>query len=84
MHLVFDAGEILIKHIVHDTADGVRAIGGRGAARHHIHARDQQFRQIVDIDTAGGSRERDAMTVKQGQGARDAQVAQIDVVQPDR
>jgi hypothetical protein len=86
-HAAFDftlhAGELMVEHEVHDTRQGVRAIGRRGAAGDDVDAADEAVRERIDVGRAVGAVDRgvdDALAVEQDQGTARTQTAQVELV----
>src|SRR6185437_15567712 len=59
--------DIVLEKDVHDAGQGVGAVYGRGAGRNHVDAADQECRQRVDVEAAGGAGGDSALAVDQGQ-----------------
>jgi hypothetical protein len=74
-----DALQVVLEDDVDDPGDGVRTVGGRGAAGDHLDAIDEQGGNDLEVDRAGGRRRHVAAAVNQDQGAALAQTAQIGV-----
>ncbi|MNE13005.1 hypothetical protein D3C80_1058290 [compost metagenome] len=86
LHLRLDAVEVVLEDQVDDPGHGVGAIDGRSAARLHLDPLDQRGWNVAQVEgqeVGIVGRARTPATVHHGQGAADAQVAQVDLVQPD-
>jgi len=69
LNIGLEAFKLLVGDEVHHAADGVGAIGGRGAAGDHVHAVDQQLGKFTDVGDAGDVGAHHALAVQQGKGA---------------
>ena len=79
--LQLHALEIVPQPKVHDTGNGVRSVGGRGAAGQHVDGLDQRARDLVDVG-ADASLERrpgrETTAIHQDQRAGGSQAAEIE------
>ena len=85
--LQLHALEVVEQAEVHNTRDGVRPVGGRGAAGQHVDGLDQRARDLVDVraDAAVDRRAgREAAAVDQHQRAGGAQAPEIERGRPGR
>ena len=72
-----EADKFFVEHEIHDTADGIGTIRGRGATVHDVHPIDQTLRHQVNVNLSGRAAGGEAAAVQKRQRARDAESPQV-------
>ncbi len=78
LDVALDAFQLVVEDEVDHAGDGVRAVGGRSAARHDVDPVDQVGRDVRKVGLAARAERHEAAAVQQDQGASRAQGAQVD------